>query len=93
MAVCLFAFTTLIGNYYYTEGCLRFIMKKEPGKGFMVVYRLLATALVFVGAIISAAQQIRGGEDLYLAAACSRRAVMLFSDKIRNSAPNTPDGT
>ncbi len=23
----------------------------------------------------------------------SRRAVMLFSDKIRNSAPNTPDGT
>ena len=54
IAVCLFAFTTLIGNYYYTEGCLRFIMKKEPGKGFMVVYRLLATALVFVGAIISA---------------------------------------
>ena len=54
IAVCLFAFTTLIGNYYYTEGCLRFIMRKEPGKGFMVVYRLLATALVFVGAIISA---------------------------------------
>ncbi len=54
VAVCLFAFTTLIGNYYYTEGCLRFIMKKEPGKAFMLIYRLIAIALVFVGAIISA---------------------------------------
>ena len=54
VAVCLFAFTTLIGNYYYTEGCLRFIMKKEPGKGFMFVYRLLCTGLVFAGAVISA---------------------------------------
>ena len=54
VAVCLFAFTTLIGNYYYTEGCLRFIMKKEPGKAFMLIYRLCAIALVFVGAVISA---------------------------------------
>lgn len=54
VAVCLFAFTTLIGNYYYTEGCLRFIMKKNPGKGFMTCWRLFCAALVFVGAIISA---------------------------------------
>lgn len=54
VAVCLFAFTTLLGNYYYTEGCLRFIMKKEPGKVFMLVFRLIATALVFLGAVISA---------------------------------------
>ena len=53
-AVCLFAFTTLLGNYYYTEGCLRFIMKKNPGKGFLFVYRLAATALVLVGASVSA---------------------------------------
>jgi AGCS family alanine or glycine:cation symporter len=54
VAISLFAFTTLIGNYYYTEGCLRFIMKKQPGKVFMTIYRLLASALVFAGAIISA---------------------------------------
>jgi AGCS family alanine or glycine:cation symporter len=54
VAVCLFAFTTLLGNYYYTENCLRFIMKKEPGKGFLFAYRLIATALVFAGAVISA---------------------------------------
>ena len=54
VAVCLFAFTTLIGNYYYTEGCLRFILKKEPSKFFMTCFRFFATVLVFVGAIISA---------------------------------------
>ena len=54
VAVCLFAFTTLLGNYYYTEGCLRFIMKREPGKNFMLVFRLCATLLVFLGAVISA---------------------------------------
>ena len=54
VAVSLFAFTTLLGNYYYTEGCLRFIMKKKPGNTFMIIFRLCATALVFVGAVISA---------------------------------------
>ena len=53
-AVSLFAFTTLLGNYYYTEGCLRFIFKRTPGKTFMLVFRLIATALVFLGAVISA---------------------------------------
>ena len=54
VAVSLFAFTTLLGNYYYTEGCLRFILKREPGKQFMLVFRLAATFLVFLGAVISA---------------------------------------
>lgn len=54
VAVCLFAFTTLLGNYYYTEGCLRFILKRNPSKGFMTGWRLFCAALVFVGAIISA---------------------------------------
>jgi len=53
-AVCLFAFTTLLGNYYYTEGCLRFIMKREPSKTFMLIFRLCATVLIFLGAVISA---------------------------------------
>ena len=54
VAVCLFAFTTLLGNYYYTEGCLRFIMKGEPSKFFMLCFRLFATLLIFVGAVVSA---------------------------------------
>ncbi len=54
VALCLFAFTTLIGNYYYCEGCLKFIMKKTPSKAFVTVFRLCATVLVFLGAILSA---------------------------------------
>ena len=54
VAMCLFAFTTLIGNYYYCEGCLKFILKRNPGKTFMTCFRLIATILVFVGALLSA---------------------------------------
>ena len=54
VALSLFAFTTLIGNYYYCEGCLKFILKREPSKAGVTVFRLIATALVFVGAALSA---------------------------------------
>lgn len=53
VSMSLFAFTTLIGNYYYCEGCLRFIMKKKPGKTFLIVFRIIASVIVFVGAIVS----------------------------------------
>lgn len=51
-SMSLFAFTTLIGNYSYCEGCLRFILKREPGKKLCVVFRLFASFIVFVGAIV-----------------------------------------
>ena len=54
VALSLFAFTTLIGNYFYCEGCLRFIIKKLPGKTLLTVFRLGATLLVLLGAILSA---------------------------------------
>ncbi len=54
VSMVLFAFTTLIGNYAYCEGCLRFIFKRDLGKKGMLVFRIAATALVFVGAIASA---------------------------------------
>lgn len=53
VSMSLFAFTTLIGNYYYCEGCLRFIMKREPSKKFMTGFRIVAAVIVFVGAIAS----------------------------------------
>ena len=54
VSMALFAFTTLIGNYYYCEGCLKYILRRDPSKAGMTVFRLAATALVFVGAIVSA---------------------------------------
>ncbi len=54
VAMVLFAFTTLIGNYAYCEGCLKFIFKRELGKTGMLIFRIISTALVFVGAIATA---------------------------------------
>ena len=54
VAMCLFAFTTLIGNYSYCEGCLDFIAGKKVGGAGLISFRFLATILIFVGTIASA---------------------------------------
>ncbi len=54
VAMSLFAFTTLIGNYAYCEGCLKFLFKRQVGKPGLLIFRLVATGLVFVGAIATA---------------------------------------
>ncbi len=54
VAMCLFAFTTLIGNYSYCEGCLDFIAGRKVGKSGLMVFRIIATVLIFVGTIASA---------------------------------------
>ena len=57
ITVCmvLFAFSTLIGNFFYVDNCLIFIHKKEPGKSFMTGFRILASLVIFVGAGMSMA--------------------------------------
>ena len=54
ISMCLFAFTTLIGNYYYCEGCIKYILKRSPSKAFMTTFRVLAALIVFAGALLSA---------------------------------------
>ncbi len=54
VAMSLFAFTTLIGNYSYCEGCLEFIINRPVPKPLLIVFRLVATVIVFVGAVASA---------------------------------------
>ena len=53
-AMILFAFTTLLGNLYYVDQCIFFILKKEPSKKFETVYRIIASLVIFVGAGLSA---------------------------------------
>lgn len=54
VAMILFAFTTLLGNLYYVDQAWFFLFKKEPSKTFLTVYRLVASAVIFVGAGLSA---------------------------------------
>lgn len=53
VAMVLFAFTTLIGNFYYVDNCLNFILKKIPSKEFMFLFRIDAIIVIFVGAGLS----------------------------------------
>lgn len=51
-ALLLFAFTTLLGNLFYCEGCLNYIAKKPLEKTAMNIFRVIACVLVFVGATL-----------------------------------------
>ena len=53
IAMALFAFTTLIGNLYYVDNALIFLNnKKKPSKGFMYVFYIFCSLIVFIGATI-----------------------------------------
>jgi AGCS family alanine or glycine:cation symporter len=45
--VCLFAFTSIIGNYFYAEANILFITKN---KMVMTIFRIAAAIMVFIGA-------------------------------------------
>ena len=51
-ALLLFAFTTLLGNLYYCEGCMNYIAGHKVGKTGMTIFNLAAVLLVFVGALL-----------------------------------------
>lgn len=51
LALLLFAFTTLIGNYTYAELNLAVLLRREPKRVEMVIFRLLCCLIVFYGAI------------------------------------------
>jgi len=52
-ALLLFAFTTLLGNLFYCEGCLNYIANRPLGKYGMLLFRIIACELVFLGAQLS----------------------------------------
>lgn len=54
-ALAIFAYTTLVGNYFYAEMNISYIYKDAlKNKAFMFCYRLLAVVIIFLGAQFSA---------------------------------------
>lgn len=53
VSMALFAFTTLLGNLYYVDNALAYVLGNEPSKTFMTVYRIIASLLIFIGAGLS----------------------------------------
>ncbi len=54
VAMVLFAFTTLLGNLYYVDHAMVYILKKEPSKLFKNVFHVICALIVFLGAGLSA---------------------------------------
>lgn len=53
VALFLFAFTTLVGNFYYAEVNFRFLLRNKNMKHWMLtVFRTVAALLVFAGALL-----------------------------------------
>jgi AGCS family alanine or glycine:cation symporter len=52
VAMLLFAFTTLLGNFYYVENCFAYIFGRYPGKKSLTVIRLIGAVLIFFGAAL-----------------------------------------
>lgn len=57
ITVCmlLFGFSTLIGNLYYVDNCIRFIHKKGPSRLFVWWFRAACVAVIFIGSAMSMA--------------------------------------
>ena len=50
IVILLFAFSTILGNYYYGEANMRFISKKSTP---MLIYRLFVLVMIFVGTLVT----------------------------------------
>lgn len=54
VAMILFAFTTLLGNLFYVNKSLCYLLGRQPGKVFMRVYYVIASGVILLGAGLSA---------------------------------------
>ena len=49
-AMLLFAFTTILGNYYYCESNFQYLLRRDAKRWELAVFRLAAVYIVFLGA-------------------------------------------
>ena len=54
VAMILFAFTTLLGNLYYVDKTINYLLGKEPTKAVRNACYVVASLVIFVGAGLSA---------------------------------------
>ena len=54
VAMILFAFTTLLGNLFYVDKTINYLLGKEPSRLVRNIYYVIASAVIFLGAGLSA---------------------------------------
>ncbi len=78
VAMVVFAFTTLLGNLYYVEKAMLYLLGKEPGKMIKNSCHILAALVVFLGAG-SNADLLWGIADLLMGGMTVINMPVLFS--------------
>ncbi len=101
VAMILFAFTTLLGNLYYVDQCVNFILGKVPSKKFQHFYHIIAAIVIFIGSGLSAdllwniADVTMGGMTLinmpviFILSKYAFRALKDYEKKIKNGEKAT----
>ena len=96
VAMILFAFTTLLGNLYYVDQCVNFILGKDPSKKVQHFYHIIAVIVIFIGSGLSAdllwniADVTMGGMTLinmpviFILSKYAFRALKDYEKKIKN---------
>ena len=54
VSMILFAFTTLLGNLFYVDHIFDYMFGHKPSKTFMIIYRIIASLIIFAGAGLNA---------------------------------------
>jgi AGCS family alanine or glycine:cation symporter len=52
IAMLLFAFTTLLGNFFYSEGCLKYIVQQKINNTILRLFQVAAAVIIFIGALL-----------------------------------------
>ena len=77
VAIFLFAFSTIIGNYYYGEANIRFI---TPNKTVMTVYRIFSAGVMVIFGSLASFELVWNIVDFFMAflTTCNLIAIMLL---------------
>ena len=54
VAMVFFAFTTLLGNLFYVDKTINYLVGKEPSRAIRNIYYVIASLVIFIGAGLSA---------------------------------------
>ncbi|MDO4730611.1 MAG: alanine/glycine:cation symporter family protein [Clostridia bacterium] len=88
VAMILFAFTTLLGNLFYVDQSMAYLLGRLPSETFKKVYYIIASLVIFVGSILSA-DLLWGLADIFMGAmALINLPVIVISSKYAIRALN-----
>ena len=62
VAITLFAFSSVVGNYYYGQSNIEFLSKN---KAILFIFRCLVVVLVFIGAVVKT-ETVWSTADLFI---------------------------